>query len=287
MKTSTRTVEVAGRLVEILEAGKGPPLLYLHGIYDIHTLQAAPFPFHEALAESFTVIAPAHPGCGSSTGISDITNIEDLAFHYFDVLDALEIRRATVAGFCIGGWIATEMAVRNPERIGRMALIGAAGLQQDDALVGDVFMYSQHRDGGIMRELREMLFAEADGEIARSIVPDGRVAIPDEVRRYKSLTLAGRVGWEPPYLHDRKLAARLHRVTAPSLLVWGEKDRLIPTANARAYAEALPHASLRIVKGAGHSVHIEKPDECLAHIVPFLQTGKLPDPARSKAATKR
>ncbi len=275
MKITTRTVKAGGRSVEILEAGKGPPLLYLHGIYDLHTLSGNPFPFHEALAESFTLIAPAHPGCGESTGIRDIGCIEDLAFHYFDLLDALGIGAATIAGFCTGGWIATEMAVRNPERIGRLALIGAAGLQVPDTLVGDVFMYSQHRDGGIMRELRELLFADADGETARSIVPDGRVAIPDEVRRYKSLTLSGRIGWEPPYLHDRKLAGRLHRVTAPTLLVWGEKDRLIPLANGRAYAEALPHASLQVVKGAGHSVHIEKPDACLKHIVPFLQTGKL------------
>lgn len=271
MKFNTRLVDVRGRAVEVLELGDGPPLVYLHGIYDVHTLQAAPFPFHEALAERFTVIAPAHPGCGASDGIADITSIDDLAFHYLDVLDALDVRAATIAGFCLGGWIATEMAVRNPERIARMALIGAAGLQMPGALVADVFMYSQHRDGGIMRELRELLFADADGKLARAIVPDGRVAIADEVRRYKSLTLAGRVGWEPPYLFDPKLARRLHRVTAPALLVWGADDRLVPVANARAYAAALPQARLEIVEGAGHTVHVEKPDAVAALVVPFLK----------------
>lgn len=282
MKMKTRTVKVGANSVEMLEAGKGPPLVYLHGVYDVHTLQGAAFPFHEALAESFTVMMPAHPGCGESTGIGEISHIEDLAFHYLDLLDALDIREATVAGFCLGGWIATEMAVRNPERIGRMALIAPAGLQMPGASVGDFFMYSQNRDGGIMRELREMLFANADGELANSIVPNGRVSVGDEVRRYKSLTISGRVGWEPPYLHNQKLKQRLHRVTAPTLLVWGEKDRMIPIANGRAYAEAIPSAKLETIKGCGHSVHVEKPDDVLKHVVPFLQTGKL-SAGKSKA----
>jgi pimeloyl-ACP methyl ester carboxylesterase len=185
----------------------------------------------------------------------------------------LEIEYATIVGFCLGGWIATEMAVRNPERIARLVLLGAAGLQMPGALVGDVFMMSQHRDGGVMQELRELLYGDPDGEIARRITPDGRVAIPDEVRRYKSLTLTGRVGWEPPYLHDRKLLGRLHRVKCPTLLIWGEQDRLVPLANGRAYADAIPRSSLELIRGAGHSVILEEPHACCDHIAAFLTNG--------------
>lgn len=270
---SARFVDVRGRKVEIAEWGAGEPVLYLHGMWDVHTAQAGPFPFHEQLARGRRVIAPAHPGCGESTGISNIGDIDDLAFHYLDLLDALGLQRATIVGFCLGGWIATEMAVRDPGRVARLALIGAAGLQSLASLNGDVFMYSQHRDGGVMRELRELLFADPDSTIANAVVPDGRVSVADEVRRYKSLTLGGRVGWEPPYLHDRKLPQRLHRIACPTLLVWGDRDRMIPLANGEAYARGIAGAALRTLPGRGHSALIESPGECLALIEPFLSAG--------------
>lgn len=280
----TRTVEVRGSSVEMLDAGDGPPVLYLHGVYDLHTLQAAPFPFHERLSQHCHLMMPALPGCGETTGIADITHIEDLAFHYLDMLDALRIGQATIVGFCLGGWVAAEMAVRDPGRIGKLVMIGAGGLQTKGALNADLFMYSQNRDGGVMKELRELLFADDESALANRIIPDGRVSVADEVRRYKGLTIAGRVGWEPPYFLDMKLERRLHRVSAPTLLVWGEQDRLIPLANAKAYAAAIPKAGLVTLKGAGHSVHIEKPDECLKLIGPFLESGELPKAkARSKA----
>lgn len=279
----TTTLDVRGTSVEMLEAGDGPPVLYLHGVYDVHTFRGNAFPFHEELARHCRLLMPALPGCGESTGVSDIMNIEDLAFHYLDMLDALKIKEATVVGFCLGGWIAAEMAVRNPERIGRLVMIGAGGLQVKGALNADLFMYSQNRDGGVMLELRELLFGDPRSQIANTMVPDGRVSVGDEVRRYKGLTTAGRVGWEPPYFLDQKLQRRLHRITAPTLLIWGEQDRLIPLANGKAYKAGIPKATLQTVKGAGHSVHIEKPDECLGHIVPFLQTGKV---AKPKAKAK-
>jgi pimeloyl-ACP methyl ester carboxylesterase len=272
----TTIVPVGERTVEVHQAGGGAPVLYLHGIYDVHTAQAGFFPFHERLAERFALTVPAHPGCGESTGMAEITEIEDLAFHYLDLLDALGLDAPTIVGYCLGGWIAAEMAVRNPERVGRLVLIGAAGLQQHDALNGDLFMYSQPRDGGVMRELRELLFAAPASPVANALVPDGRVSVSDEVRRYKSLTLSGRVGWEPPYLHNRKLAGRLHRVRCPTLLLWGGRDRLVPLANGRAYAAALPHAALQVLAEAGHSAILEQPDECVRRLAPFLETGVLP-----------
>ena len=268
---TTRVIDVRGKKVEITESGSGNPILYLHDMWDIHTAQAGMFPFHEKLSATTHFIAPAHPGCGLSSSIDEIGDIEDLAFHYLDVLDALKIKSANIVGVGLGGWIATEMAVRNPERIGRMALIGAAGLQMRDALIADIFMYSQNRDGGIMNELREILFGDPNSPIAKQVVPDGRVSVADEVRRYKSLTLAGRVGWEPPYLHDRKLIGRLRRIDCPTLLIWGDLDRFVPIANGRAYAEYIPGARLVSIPGSGHSVIIEKPDECLTILVPFLK----------------
>ena len=271
-----RMVDVRGKKVEVLESGSGEPVLYLHDMWDLHTAQGGMFPFHEHLASKFKLLAPAHPGCGESDSIESIADIDDLAFHYLDVLDALGLKSAAIVGVGLGGWVATEIAVRNPERVSRMALVGAGGLQMPGAQIADIFMYSQHRDGGIMRDLRNLLFADADSALANSIVPDGRVNIPDEVRRYKSLTLAGRVGWEPPYLHDRKLLDRLHRIAAPTLLIWGEQDRFVPLANGRAYEANLPRAALKVLPDVGHSAILEAPEQCMALIAPFLSTGALP-----------
>lgn len=273
---TTRMVDVRGKKVEVLESGSGEPVLYLHDMWDLHTAQGSMFPFHEQLAAKFKLLAPAHPGCGESDSIKSIADIDDLAFHYLDVLDALGLKSAAIVGVGLGGWVATEIAVRNPERVSRMALVGAAGLQMPGAQIADIFMYSQHRDGGVMRDLRHLLFGDADSALANSIVPDGRVNIPDEVRRYKSLTLAGRVGWEPPYLHDRKLLDRLHRIAAPALLIWGEQDRFVPLANGRAYEANLPKAALKVLPGVGHSAILEAPEQCMALIAPFLSTGALP-----------
>lgn len=271
----TRLLDVRGQKVELIEAGAGEPVLYLHDIWDVHTAQAGMFPFHEQLATFCRVTIPAHPGCGQSSGISEISDIEDLAFHYFDVFDALGIKSASVVGTGIGGWIAAEMAVRNPERFKRLALIGAAGVQLPDAQIADLFMYSQNRDGGIMDALRELLFADSNSSLANRIVPDGRVGIADEVRRYKSLTLAGRVGWEPPYLHNRKLLSRLRRIACPTLLIWGEQDRLIPLTNGAAYATHIPGSKLIQFAGCGHSVILEKPDECRQSLQAFFTSGAL------------
>ena len=121
-----------------------------------------------------------------------------------------------------------------------------------------------------MDALRELLFADAKSALANRIVPDGLLSVPNEVRRYKSLTLAARVGWEPPYLHNRKLISRLHRISCPTLLIWGEQDRLIPRANGKIYAQHIPGANFISIAGCGHSVILEKPDECLEALRTFF-----------------
>lgn len=264
------TVEVDGRQVQLLEAGQGEPLLYLHGFADVHGSFAGWQPFHELLARRFRLIAPAHPGCAESTGMTDMDTVEDAVFHYVELADALGLKEFALAGTCIGGWIAAELAVRYPERVRKLALIDATGLHVPGSPIADLFMLSLSRDGGKHDDMRQLLFADSKAQLARELFPDVRAGIEDELLRYKALTFAGRIGWHPPYLYDPKLRGRLRRVICPTLVVWGEHDRLVPLAHAHAYSEGIGGARLHVLPGSGHSPHLEQPGDTAALLLDFL-----------------
>ena len=85
----SRALDVGGRAVAVAETGSGAPLFYLHGFADIHGSSSDWLPFHRALAAKVRVVAPAHPGCGVSEENEEIDTIEDVVFHYLQLLDAL------------------------------------------------------------------------------------------------------------------------------------------------------------------------------------------------------
>ena len=265
-----RDVAVAGRRVHIAEAGSGPPLLYLHGFADVHGIAPGWLPFHAALAADYRLIAPAHPGCADSEEDDALGHIDDLAFHYLEVIDALGLDRFHLVGSCLGGWIAAELAVRHRERIDRLVLIGAPGLFVAGEPIGDVFWAAQPEDGVRFDDLRRLLFAAPRLPCATALFPDPRGPLDRELLRYKTFRLASRVGFKPPYLHNRKLRRRLGRFAGPALVLWGSEDRLVPPSHAEAYAQALPAAELRILPGAGHSLFVERPDEAADVVKRFL-----------------
>lgn len=269
--TERRTVAVAGHAVEIAEDGAGAPLLYLHGFADVHAASREFLPFHRALAEKRRLIAPAHPGCAQSAEDEDIETIDDLAFRYVEVMDALGLDRVDIAGACVGGWIAAEIAVRHPERVGRLALIGASGLYVEDQPIGDLFWEAQPETGNDFSGLRRLLFARADLPDALALFPDSRSDVPREVERYKTMRFASRIGFSPPYFYDRKLRARLARFRGPVLLVWGAQDRMVPLAHADAYKKGFPGAGhIQLLAEAGHSPHIEAPRVTAAILSAFF-----------------
>jgi len=267
---SGRTIDINGRKVHVLENGSGAPLLYLHGFADIHSVSENWLPFHGKLAERTRLIAPAHPGCAQTDENKDIETVEDVVFHYLEVLDALKLERFDLVGGCVGGWIAAELAVRHPEKIRKLVLIGAAGLFVEGALIGDIFMMAQPEYGSSYASLREMLFAAADQPNALAMFPDGKGELEDEVRRYQMLRLSSRIGFRPPYFYNYSLRNRLHRISSPALILWGEKDSFVPRVHGETYAEKIPNAELRIIAGAGHSVHVEKPEETARMVADFL-----------------
>jgi len=268
---SGRLLEIKRRKVWVLEDGSGPPLFYLHGFADVHSVKENWLPFHELLFQRARVIAPAHPGCAQTDENGDVESIDDVVFHYLEVMDALELERFDLVGACVGGWIAAEIAVRHPEKIRKLVLIGAAGLYVEGALIGDLFMMAQPERGASYAGLRNLLFSRADSPKALEFFPDGRGELEDELRRYQMLRFSSRIGFRPPYFYNRSLSNRLGRISAPALLLWGEEDRMVPLAHGEAYARSIPGArGLKVVQQAGHSLHVEMPDVTAQLILDFL-----------------
>jgi pimeloyl-ACP methyl ester carboxylesterase len=267
-----RELKVRGGNVAVIEDGSGAPLVYLHGFADVHGVAADFSPFHEGLAQNHRVIAPAHPACAGSDELSDGNRVEDFLFHYSEVIDALGLDRFRLVGHCVGGWLAAEYAVRHPERVEKLVLIGASGLFVPGSHIGDIFLNSNPDRGTDLSSLRRLLFASAESPMSLRYYPDGKGDLDEETRRYAMLRFGSAIGFKPPYFYNWPLVQRLGRAHMPSLVIWGAHDGMTPLAHGEAYAARLGNAAgLKIVADAGHAVHLEKPREVLALVQPFLK----------------
>lgn len=266
-----KVIKAGGLDVAILEEGSGEPMVYLHGYADVHGVEENFLPFHNALAQSNYVIAPAHPGCSGSAELNGSHSPEDYVFHYLEVFDALGLTSFNLVGHCAGGWLAAEIAVRHPEKVKRLGLIGASGLFVPGELIGDIFMHSQPERGVDYTTLRHMLFSSSDADLAQRYYPNGRGDIDEEVRRYEMLRFGSFIGFKPPYFYNRSLIDRLHRANMPALVVWGSEDHMVPQAHAKAYAIGLPGSGDPVlVPEAGHAAHLEAPDTVAQAFTAFL-----------------
>ena len=141
--------------IQVFRGGAGAPLVYLHSAGG----EAPGVAALEALAERFEVLAPIFPGFGESEGVEEIDGMDDAVFHLLDLWDLLGLDAPAVVGCSLGGWMAVELAVRYPERVGRMVLVNPVGLYLADAPVAEMF-------GRSPAELAEMLFVDQTHPIA-------------------------------------------------------------------------------------------------------------------------
>ena len=261
MAFETRLIDVRGRTTELRRAGTGEPLLYLHAVGgDTDGLPAL-----DELARERAVLMPMHPGFAGSQGIEEIDSIEDVAFHYLGILDALALGAVDMIGTSYGGWIAVELACRWPERFRRVVLVDAAGLWLDEAPMAELF-------GAEPAELAERLFQDQSlpqAQFLRSLANLGDV--PEEILlpQVNAMAAAARVAWNP-YFHNPKLPGRLYRVAMPVLIVWGRQDGLIPLAHGERYRTLLPDARLEVIERCGHLPILERAAEFLRLVRPFL-----------------
>jgi len=251
-------VSVGGIGAHTLIGGSGPPLLALHGAGGPNGWRR----WHAALAEQFTVYATSHPGYGLSDSADWMESPRDLARYYLWYLDTLGLERASIVGHSLGGYIAAELAVMDPDAVDRLVLVSAAGLKPEQGEILDVFYYP-------LDQLRDMAYHDP------AQVPEwdelfGRPPTPQEQDlALRNREMSARLIWKP-YAHNPRLPHFLPRVTNPTLIVWGREDRIVPVICGEQYARLLPNATLKILEGCGHSPMIERPDECVGLLTDFL-----------------
>jgi pimeloyl-ACP methyl ester carboxylesterase len=254
------TIDVRGRSTVIMHGGDGPSFVYLHSTIGESFRW---FPFYQTWSKQFTVYVPTHPGFGKSGGFDQIDTIEDMAFHYVELFDALGIGEVILGGVSLGGWIAAEFAVRWPERVKKLWLSAAPGLWVDDEPLPDLFREMTDRE-----KVRGRLFHDPNGYMAKLVIAD-EADEEQMLSAYQSLTVLARLMWERPY--DPKLAARLHRIQCPTLLLWGANDRLVPPAYGEAYRKYLQQAELKLIPDCGHLAMFEKEAEFVEAVTRFCR----------------
>lgn len=243
-------VDVDGARMRVLTAGTGPALVYLHGVGDL----GGWLPFLADLARSHHVVRPDHPGFNGSEDTGAGCPAE-LARQHARLLDRLGLTEVLVVGCSLGGWVATELALQQPDRVRGLVLIDPAGMPAPEPAPRVLDLEPA--------ESAELTFHAA--AVRAAAVERGRSMAtrdPDAAARELRNRAAARRLAGDPYMHDPTLPARVAGLGQPVRLLWGEFDRIVPVSHARAWTAALPQAELSIVPGTGHLPHVEQPAVC-------------------------
>jgi pimeloyl-ACP methyl ester carboxylesterase len=249
-------ITVAGAQIRLLRGGRpeAQPLVFLHGAGG-HTGWMS---FLEELSRDYAVYAPEHPGFGRSDDPPWLDEVGDLAYFYLDFLQTLGLDRVHLIGTSLGGWIAAELAVRNQTRLASLTLVCAVGITAGGAPIDDIFRMP-------VEENLQRFYADQ----ARAARRLGDMAAIDPHLYAKNRSTVTRLAYRPRF-YNPGLGKWLHRITVPTLLVWGAKDGLVPPVFGEAYREAIPHARLAVIENAGHAPFDEQKDAFLATFRAFI-----------------
>jgi len=276
-KAQSRTVKLHGRSVSYVEAGSGDLLLLVHGMAGTADNWASVV---EPLALGNHVIAPDFPGHGGSEPGGGDYSLGSLASGLRDLMLALGHERATLVGHSLGGGVALQFTYQFPEMVERLILVSSGGLGPDvspvlraAALPGaDLFIAATAgvgaRAGSLLGSGLGRLGLRPSADVAE--VARGYATLADGERRKAFLaTLRAVVGTD-----GQRVAAldKLYLAEAlPLLIVWGDRDPIIPVSHAEEAHEALPSSRLEIFENTGHVPQLECPGRFVAVLQRFLE----------------
>jgi len=243
--------------LQCLVAGAGAPLVFFHSFEGLGGWPE----LLNRLAGHFTVYAPLHPGTQGSVGVETLDDPVDLALAYDEWLGALGLPSACLVGHFFGGMVAAELAALCPGRARSLILLSPLGLWLDRAPIPDVVSLPP-------AELQPLLWKDPESPVARawSLSPaDEKEQIAAQIERVQRLAAMGKFVWPLP---DKGLGKRLHRISAPTLLLWGDSDRINPLAYGEEFLRRIKGAELRILPG-GHMFLYESCDATARAILEF------------------
>jgi pimeloyl-ACP methyl ester carboxylesterase len=243
----------------VLSAGRGTPLVYFHSFHD----RGGWSPFLDRLAARHTVYAPFHPGVAGSTGVETLDDVLDLTLAYDELLEALGLERAHLVGHFFGAMVAAELAAVFRHRAHRLVLVSPLGLWRDDAPLADVVILP-HED------LMPALWADPGSAAARrwATLPEGDAEnVAAQIESVQRRAAMAKFVWPIP---DKGIRKRLHRIAAPTLVLWGDADRTNPLPYAEEWQRRIKGAALAVLPG-GHMLIHEAPDVAASAVEEFLR----------------
>ena len=242
-----------GLTLKIDERGSGRPMLVLHGGGGPLSVAG----LSEALSKNAHVLTPIHPGFAGTPRPAWFDNIDDIALTYLELLERLNLHDVIVIGSSMGGWIASEMAVRDTSRLGGIILLDGVGIEVPGHEIADVFTMTP----------AELSAKSYHNPAVYGINP--AAMSPEQLAgmaaNFKTLAVYSQARG----MHDPKLARRLGRVKTPVMVVWGESDKVIDPEYGRAFAQAFPNSRFKLIQEAGHLPHIEQPERVLKLVLLF------------------
>ena len=245
--------------IKLRTGGSGDPLLFLHGAGGLRGWD----PFLAELAKSYTVYAPSHPGYETSSGLDVIDDVIDLAIYYNDFLDTIGLESTHVVGHSMGGMFAAEFAAISPHRVCKLVLVNAVGLWVDEHPVADFFAMTPD-------ELASALFHNPESDMAKAMFTmpqDEQAQLDAFLLRSQHLATAGKFLWPIP---DKGLKKRIHRISAPTHIIWGQSDGLAPVTYAQEFQQRIPGSQVSIMQGCAHMPMYEDADRFVKTVSDFL-----------------
>ena len=248
-------VRVADLDIPFMKAGSGNPLLVLHD--DVG--KPGWLPFYEQLARNSTVFVPSHPGFDGVDRPEWMRSVRDMALVYSWFMREAGLDAVNVVGLGFGGWLAAELAAMSHRRFNKIVLVGAMGLKPTEGEILDQFLLAGDEYAKLCFH-SPAIFHEHFGDD-----PSLEQKEIWEVNR----EMTARIAWKP-YMFDQALPVLLPGINNPTLVVWGDDDKVAPISCGQRYQQLLPNARLEQIPNCGHLPDMEHPQQLASLINTFL-----------------